>query len=240
RLSGIPRPNVYDALRSLREKGLVADLGESGFVPLPPEELLARLRHRYETKLSVLEDKLKAVSEPPSYDYVWTITGYQDVISKARQMIGSAEEEIYVLLYPEEGLLLDEHLRAAEARGVEVKYVSMGRPSSLFRRQVVHPGVDRIKEAQGGRVFDLIRDSQEILVGLFEFGREDRSPINWAKNHWFVTAIREYVRHDFFHYFLHKTYDLKQELTPEESELYALIKKDAWNERIGRRKADGP
>jgi hypothetical protein len=73
-----------------------------------------------------------------------------------------------------------------------------------------------------------VRDKVEILVGMFERGREDASPINWAKNHWFVMAIREGIRHDFFHYFMHKTYDLGQKLSEAEKELYELIKNDAW------------
>ncbi|MCP4687993.1 MAG: hypothetical protein GY859_08080 [Desulfobacterales bacterium] len=69
-------------------------------------------------------------------------------------------------------------------------------------------------------------DKQEILVGLFEKDREDDSPINWAKNHWFVVAARDSLRHDFFHYFLHKTYDLGETLTGREAAIYELIKAD--------------
>ena len=54
---------------------------------------------------------------------------------------------------------------------------------------------------------------EELLVGLFEKGKEDHSPISWAKNNWFVTTIREFVRHDFFHYFLYKIQDRKEELS---------------------------
>jgi len=40
----------------------------------------------------------------------------------------------------------------------------------------------------------------------------DHSSINRSRNQWFVLAGRDSLRHDFFHYFLYKTYDLKQAL----------------------------
>lgn len=66
---------------------------------------------------------------------------------------------------------------------------------------------------------------------MFEGGREDRSPINRAENHWFVMAIREGIGHDFFHYFLHKTDDLGETLTEEEKERYQGINNHtrAWH-----------
>ena len=231
RISGVPRSNVYDALRSLKTKGMVAELGDGRYAPLPPGELLKRMRYRFEAELDILKEKLDAAPKKQTYDYVWTISGYEEVMAKAKEMIASAGREIYVELYPEEGSVLDPHLQEAVNRKVEVKYVSMGRPFSVFELQIVHPDVDKIKASQAGRVFDLIVDAKEILVGLFEKGREDGSPISWTQNHWFVMAIREYVRHDFFHCFLEKTLDRKEELTEKERALYYLIKNDAWTAR---------
>ena len=91
--------------------------------------------------------------------------------------------------------------------------------------------MDKIEGSHGSRVFDVVRDKIEILVGMFEQGRENDSPINWAKNHWFVAAIRQGIRHDFFHYFVHKILDRGEELSDHEKKIYKLIQKG----RLGRR-----
>jgi sugar-specific transcriptional regulator TrmB len=226
RHSGIPRARIYDVLRSLTDKGIVVQIDEGLYAPLPPKELLKRLRHNFESSVSLLENNIKAASEPPPYDYVWTIRGYDEVIEKAREMIAAARHEIYARMFPAEGQFFTQGLRAAEERGVEVKHISMGHPPSILKLQVVHPETDKIEGQLGGRSFDLVVDQAEILVGIFETGREDRSPINWAKNHWFVVATRDSLRHDFFHYFLYKTYEKKQKLTKQEKMLYELIAND--------------
>ena len=226
RHSGIPRARIYDVLRSLKDKGMVVELGNGLYAPLPSEELIKRLRHRFETNLANLDEKLKAASKPTTYDYVWTIRGYTEVIAKAKEMIASAKTEIYVRLFPEEGQVLNKDLHEAVSRGVEVKYISIGRPSSFFDLQVVHPEAERIEAIVGGRPVELVGDREEILVGMFEKGKEDLSPFSWTKNRWFVLASKEGLRHDFFHYFLHKTYEKKQALTEKEKSLYELIKND--------------
>ncbi|MFH1139965.1 MAG: helix-turn-helix domain-containing protein [Pseudomonadota bacterium] len=228
RHSGIPRANIYDVLRSLRHRGYVVEIEEGLYAPLPPEELLNRLRHRCEAELSSLEEKIAAAARTSSQDYVWTIRGYETVMRKSIEMISSARHELYVLLYPEEALILDPHLLEAVSRGVVVKYVSMGPVRTEFEYQVIHPGSREIQSQHLGRVFDVVKDKVELLVGLFEKGAEDSSPINWARNHWFVQAIREGIRHDFFHYFTHKFLELGQELTARDRLIFDMIKKDGW------------
>ena len=226
RFSGIPRARIYDVLRSLKDKGFVVETGDGLYAPLPPEEFFKRLRHSFETKLEFLEEKIEAASEPTVYDYVWTIRGYDKVMDKAREMIGAARTEIYTRLHTSEGHILAQNLTRAGLRGVVVKYISMGDPAVIFDLQVVHPESESIAARYGGRTFDLVVDKKELLVGLFETGKEEHSPVNWAKNHWFVVTIRDSLRHDFFHFFLHKIYEKKQRLTKDEKILYDLIVRD--------------
>ena len=226
RLSGIPRARIYDVLTTLRNKGFVVELGDGLYAPLPPEELLKRLRHTFESDIGDLEEFINSATAPPSYEYVWSIRGYDAVMSKAREMISSAKSEIYVRLFPTEGRHLDKALHDAEDRGVSVKYISMGPPPSEFQLQVVHPESAAVEKNLGGRTFDIVVEKEQILVGMFDTGAEDRSMINWAKNHWFVVATRDSLRHDFFHYFLYKILEQKQRLTAKEKSLYDVIARD--------------
>jgi sugar-specific transcriptional regulator TrmB len=224
--SGIPRARIYDVLRQLRSKGMAVELEEGLYAPLPPEEMVKRLRHRFETDMAVFEQMLAAAAQPPRYDYVWTIEGYEEVMAKAAEMIDGSESEVYIRVLQQEGVLLEPPLRRAEARGVAVKYISLGTAPCMFDFQVIHQGHDRIIASFGGRSIDIVVDKEQILVGVFKQGQEDLSPVNWTKNRAFVASGRESLRHDFFHIFLHKTYDLGQALTEREKTIYEVVKND--------------
>jgi len=227
RLSGIPRARAYEVLRTLKQRGVVAESSEGMYIPLPPKELIKRLRKGYEKDLSTLQALLNGTQTQASYDYIWTIQGHSGAMDKAREMIDGAVDEIYVRMYPEEGRLLDPLLRRAEIGGVQVKYIAMRPSSEKFTHQVIHPEHETIEAKLGGRSFDLVVDNSEILGGLFVSGQENQSAINWGKNRWFVVTGRDSIRHDFFHYFLHKIYASNEKLTPDEKSLYELIRRDA-------------
>ncbi|MEW6263956.1 MAG: helix-turn-helix domain-containing protein [Thermodesulfobacteriota bacterium] len=226
RLSGVTRSKIYDVLKNMAHRGLVVELEGGLYAPLPPEELMQRLRTRFEANIQVLENFVKRSEQESSYEYVWTIRGYDEVLAKAGQMIETAAQEIYVRLDPAEDRSLGPRLHSAEERGLAVRCVLMGPPVRPYRVQVVHPEWDKIQAGIGGRSLDLIVDKREALVGVFETGREDDSAMNWTTNRWFIISSRDSLRHDFYHYFLYKTHDLGQELTEEERAVYELIKSE--------------
>ncbi len=224
RNSGIPRARIYDVLSSLKTKGMAVEVTEGLYAPLPEEEVLKRFRARFESEISQLEKKFHQATAKARYDYVWNIYGYDEILSKANDMINAAKFEIYVRLFPAEAEILNADLKKAHSKKVQVKYISMGIPASNFNLQVIHPGFDKIEKELNGRTFDIVVDREEALVGLFENEKEPST--SWAKNHWFVIAARDSLRHDFFHYFLHKTYDLGKKLSSDEAAMYEIIKKD--------------
>ncbi len=226
KLSGIARSRIYDVLRTLNRKGLVFEVEQGMYVPLPPQELKKRLRSRFESNLSVFEEQLDALSMDTSYEYILTLKGYDEVIEKGADIIDHAKTELYVRLFPGTGKLLKSHLEKAAARGVGVRYICMGPMPHDFEIQIEHPESHRLLAKIGGESIDIIGDKSEALVGMFEKGNENRSPVIWTRNKWFVVGNRDSLRHDFYHYFLHKVYDRKKDLSEKEKHIYAFIKAD--------------
>jgi sugar-specific transcriptional regulator TrmB len=226
KFSGVSRSRIYDVLRNMTKKGLVLELENGLYVPLPPDELMRRVRDKFESNFSTLKSQLEDAFREPTYEYIWIIRGHEAVIKKAKEMIASSREELYVRLFPKEAEILEKDLHEASTRGVSVRYIAMGKTPLTFNIQVVHPDPDKLVETIGGRSFDIISDKSESLVGIFEDGNEDQSAFNWTRNRWFIVANRDSVRHDFYHYYLHKTYDLKQPLTEREKWIYEFIKAD--------------
>jgi len=226
RLSGISRSRVYDVLRKMAKKGLALEVENGLYAPLPPDELMKRLRNQFDFNLSVFKKEIKAVSKKASYEYIWFIRGYLEVMKKAGEMIRSAHEELYVRLFPKAGEILEKDLKDAEARGVGIRYIAMGDMPLTFDIQVAHPQPESLTDTIGGRSFDIISDKSEALVGIFEPENEDLSSINWTRNRLFITSSRDSLRHDFYHYFLQKVYDRKQQLTERDKNIYEFIKSD--------------
>jgi sugar-specific transcriptional regulator TrmB len=58
RVSGISRSRIYDILRKMLHKGLVNEVGEGPYLPLPPEELIKRLKSQFESNLALLKEEV--------------------------------------------------------------------------------------------------------------------------------------------------------------------------------------
>jgi len=222
----IPRARIYDVLRSLKSRGIAVELEPGLYAPLPPEELVKRLRHRFDTDIEAFEKMIQTDDVVTHYDYVWTIQDYDEIVAKAREMIACASFEVYLRVMPEEGLHLEEELIRAEARGVSIKFIVLGVMPQRFEFQVEHHHAEAIQEAFGGRAIDVIVDKREILAGVLDADRKNQSPVNWTRNHSFVISGRENIRHDYYHIFLHKVQDLGRPLTDREKRIYEVIKTD--------------
>ena len=225
-ISGMARSRVYDVLRNMERKGLVLAVGSGQYVPLPPNELYKRLQNQFDDSLEALKEQLNGAEAGASYEFIWMIRGYEQVVTKAREMIAAAQDELYVRLFPDSGKRLERDLKKAEARGVGIRYIAMGDIATNFEIQITHPGPDHLLETIGGRSFDIIADKNEALVGIFEKGQEDKAPINWTRNRWFVIANRDSLRHDFYHYFLDKILERNERLSERECQIYEFIKSD--------------
>ena len=222
----IPRARIYDVLRTLKARGIAVELESGLYAPLPPEELIKRLRHRFDTDIEAFERMIHAQDAETHYNYVWTISAYEEVMAKAGEMIAGAKFEVYIRVMPEEGLPLEEELIRAEARGVAIKFIVLGVMPRRFEFQLEHPDPHNIQESFGGRAIDIVVDKEQILAGVLGKDRTNHSPINWTKNKSFVVSGRENIRHDYFHIFLHQVQDLDRPLTEEQKKIYQAIKKD--------------
>ncbi len=225
-LSGIARSRIYDVLRGLAKKKLVFEIEKGLYVPLPFEELKKRLRGQFDANLKILDDQLDAMVEQSSFEYLFTLNGVDEVITKAKDIINSAAQELYLRLFPDTWKRLSKHIDKAIHRGVVIRFISMGPMEAVYDIQVYHPDVGHLKKRLGGESIDIIADKAEAIAGIFETDNAHRSPFIWTRNHWFVIANRDSLRHDFYHYFLDKLYEQGESLSTRDKQIYAFIKAD--------------
>jgi len=225
-LSGISRSRIYDVLRGLAKKKLVFEIEKGLYVPLPFEELKKRLRSQFDSNLRILDDQLDAMVKQSSFEYLFTLNGVEEVIAKAKDIINSSAQELYLRLFPKTWEQLKKPIQRAIRRGVVIRFISMGPMELVYDIQVFHPDVGQIKNRLGGESIDIIADKSEAIAGIFETGNVNRSPFIWTRNHWFVIANRDSLRHDFYHYFLDKLYEQGKPLSGRDKQIYAFIKAD--------------
>ena len=226
RLSGIARSRIYDVLRSLANKKIIFEIEKGLYVPLPFEELKKRLRGQFESNLKILDDQLNAMIDQSNFEYLITLNGVQEVLSKAADIIDSARQELYMRLFPDTWERLKDHIEVATHRGVGVRFISMGSMDLHYDIQIYHPDFEHLKDKLGGESIDIIADKEEALAGIFETNNVHKSPFIWTRNHWFVTANRDSLRHDFYHYFFNKLYEKGRSLSTHDKQIYAFIKSD--------------
>lgn len=226
KLSGIARSRIYDVLRGLVKKKIVFEIEKGLYVPLPFEELKKRLRSQFESNLKILDEQLHSLVEQSNFEYLFTLTGIDEVLSKATDIINSANRELYLRLFPNTWEHLRKKIDMAIRRGVVIRFISMGPMELIYEVQVFHPDSNNIQSRLGGESMDIVADKTEAIAGIFETDNADHSPFIWTQNPWFVIANRDSLRHDFYHYFLDKLYEQRQSLSARDKRIYTFIKAD--------------
>lgn len=173
--TGIHHANLYSVLDALVGKGFVVlQQGRPKvyqFAPLShlKETLTSKLKQLLED-LTILQESRASTTAVPAL--IYTIRGYNDVMSKVLSMISRAEDTI-LLVAPKlddfgEGVILA--LEEAASRGVKIRSI-LGTKSDLR----IPNFQQRIKEDT--LAIDIVMDSEEALISM-----PDLSVCGWADN----------------------------------------------------------
>jgi len=200
--SGVPHSRVYDITRRLIEKGAVVKAGSNPdrFSPLPPADLVSKLRSDYTNYVDQVEEQLKELSFTPDFDPVWNIATRQEALDRTAALLGEAEQFIYIGIWDEELPELLPHLEQARTRGAELVFLIYGEEKPGFGR-VYHHRTGSIKGIQEqGRTVDCVVDSAGCITGsLGGTGAGSRGcQVVWTRNRGLVKSIEEYMVHDFY------------------------------------------
>lgn len=187
-----PHANVYQALNGLERKGAVIfeDEAKRVYSAVPPSEVFARLRQRFEEESGAVEKALENVGvEALGHDRLFHLVTRQQVLDRARTMIAGARECILVYAPPADFVHLRPSLEAAVARGVRVAGVMMRDEDLIPGSQLV---VSHVAEAIVSRWDNLpvivVADACEMLVSDMVPDSDNVSEAIWTRNR-LVTAL---------------------------------------------------
>lgn len=101
--SGIPRSAVYTVLRRLEALGAAFAVGEPArYVPTSPDRLVANLRQTALTQLAGLDERLRALPRRSQPEPIWILSRYNEVMERAEAMVRSAEQSVWLSVWPRE------------------------------------------------------------------------------------------------------------------------------------------
>lgn len=194
--SGVPRSTIYEVLGKLTARGAVVTQSFGDIVryaPVPPDLLLDRMRHEFEDTLDDLSDGFKRLAASPGVPgQTWNVTGRENILAHARQMIERAQQEVAVVVGDDDQLnelLL--WLQQARARKVKLAVVSPTPYGHGDLAVVVHPQGQRLRQVLGHGL-TLVADGREVLIG--EMDRSESAV--WTTNSYAVAWTLWCLRHE--------------------------------------------
>lgn len=193
---GTVRSSVYHALDGLRSRGVIFLVpgSSSTYLPEDPQVLMEKLKGNFVSTANKLSKRLASLHKAPETEAVLNIHGNELFISKVRQVLLEAREEVYL------NVCMDLHdfrveLETLKRRGVRVLVFSFEKlsaadlPMELYQHGLNAPGT-------GENRLMLVADMETALVGTAQPGEEFFG--TFSRNRLLVRLVAEHIHHDIY------------------------------------------
>jgi Cd2+/Zn2+-exporting ATPase len=221
--SGVPRSMVYEALGRLHARGAVLETTDgraTQYRPLPPEVLLDQHEQEHRRLMSELREGLRKLYTARDDDQVWSISRRRSVVSYAAQMLGQAQNEVYLVLTDSDLEVLYEHIRAAYDREVSVCALLTGEAELDCGQTARHSPLESELQELTGTLMVVV-DGREVLIARSD--TETRATITRNPN--LVLIARQFVWMELFAQRIYGRLgpDLLTQLDPEDQHMFASL-----------------
>lgn len=197
--SGVPRSTVYETLAKLVARGAAYEVrtGEAkgGYISLPPNVLLDRMRRDFDQSLEALRESISEVASPPQVRLVHNLSDRATLLARAEDVVAAARKDVFLSGWPSELEPLKPTARRAEADGVDVSVVTFGEDPEPVGQTIPHrfskPEV--VLENLGCRLLVVCADREQAVIGGVVNG--DAWGV-YTDDPAIVLVAVEYVRHD--------------------------------------------
>lgn len=200
--SGVPRSTVYETLGKLVARGAAFEVKDvengTGYLALPAETLIVRLRQTLADTIDGLTEALAALASPAETHLVQHVRGDEHVLARAVDVVDAARQSLFCSVWPQELDVLLPALRRAAERGVDVSCITFGPVDSelgelghVYEHRFSSPEI--VAARMGCRVFTVVGDRDAVLIGAVDEGGTWGM---WSDDPAVVLVAGEYVRHD--------------------------------------------
>ena len=198
--SGIPDSKIYQVLNKLIVKELILAIDSEPvkYSPKPPEEVLAGLKGNYLHTINELQQNLNDVytKQKESDNYIWNISGREAIIRRIIEFIDLAKKQIYLSVWDEEVLEIEEALIKANKSKVDLSIVHFGEKVLGIGNEYRHGREHQIRQQRGARRIALDVDEERVILGHFQ--DNGASDAVWTTNKGMVLLAKDYIIHDIY------------------------------------------
>ena len=202
KITGVPQPKVYEALRKLSSRGAAREIAGDPvrFTAVPTEELLAGLQNTFEQRLELARETSRhvtAADQSSNLEPVERLTQLSQVINAAAASLQGAERRVYLSATAAELTSLREPIEGAVSRDVDVVVLSFGRaPFQMDGLRVFHHASTdgAVYRHHQSRHVALVADSRQTVYGVAPDGQEWHG-ITTASIP-VIAAVKSFIRHD--------------------------------------------
>lgn len=198
--TGVPRPNTYNALETLAQRGAVLPVSESPtrFVAAPAVKLLESIARQTSNLCTSVTAKLEALAMPLDDQHVWTVAGDEAVHDKVDALIRASTEMLMIKAADD---ILRQHipaLRLAGERGVEMLIVLFGFDADEFRfgercRVYIHEA-NGVRMGSTDNLFTIAADHNEMVTATIA---QEAIAVH-TRNRPIVNMAESLIRHDYY------------------------------------------
>ncbi len=201
--TGIPQPKVYETLRRLRARGVVAALdGEpSRFVAVPASQVLASLEDEFAERLAGAQHELAQRQPPPADDIrvLRAATNWQVIERRVVEVIDSAQRHVYVSVNCADLQAIGSAIQRADGRAVACDVLHFGKPIVALRhgRTVGHDSTRGVVyRRHQARHLAVVGDGLHVVWALAEDGSHWQSV--YGADQLLAALAKGYIRHDIY------------------------------------------
>jgi HTH-type transcriptional regulator, sugar sensing transcriptional regulator len=198
--SGIPDSKIYAVLNKLLEKDVILALDSEPvrYTPLPPNDIIARMKGDYLQTFDSLHKSLNAVyqNDQTNDHYIWNLNGRQEIMRRIIEFIDLSQNSLYLSVWDEEVNGIKKSLYLAHERGVKISIVHYGKIRLDVGQEYRHGREHQIRQQRGARRIALEVDEEKVV--LAHFLNDGSSNALWTNNTGLVLLAKDYIIHDIY------------------------------------------
>ncbi len=196
KLSGVPRSKVYEVVDNLRRKQFVVQIEDNPkkYLPVDPEEVFSSIEKSFSTSVHFVKEELKHLERGETIDYIFNIFGKEIIIERSKEMIRSSTSSILIAI---DRLMLDalnEELKSADRRGVELNIVFYGGREDIDFKNVYSHRL-REPDIKNFSFILLDIDFKEVLAGTMSATTNEGHGF-WTKSVYLSNIMQDNIIHE--------------------------------------------
>ncbi len=203
-VTGIPQPKVYETLRRLTAKGVVAaiDSEPARFVAVPADQLLADLANSFRERLAGAQRELASAAQPPGvngYRVLRSFPSWPAIEEHTVELIDGSRRHVYVSVNCPDPEVIGAAIDRADARGVVCDVLHFGAPIVELRhgRTVGHDSTRGVVyRRHQARHVAVVADSADVVWAVAENGVDWQSLV--GRDPLLAALAKGYIRHDIY------------------------------------------